>query len=98
MKTFTIQKVDTNLYIKGFSGQLVFLALYAVLGILLLFVVLYITTGTFVAVAVCVPGFFGLMYRLSRIQKKYGHTGWQKKSVSRKLPGFITIKKRICQA
>ncbi len=34
MKTYTIQKVDTNLYIKGFSGQLVFFALYAVIGIL----------------------------------------------------------------
>ena len=60
MKIFTIQKVDTNLYIKGFSGQLVFFALYAVIGILLLFVTLYIAIGTFTAVAVCVPGFFHL--------------------------------------
>ena len=98
MKSFTIQKVDTNLYIKGFSGQLVFFALYAVIGILLLFVTLYIAIGTFTAVAVCVPGFFLVMYRLNRIQKKYGPAGWHRKRISRKLPGFITIKKRICQS
>lgn len=98
MKIFTIQKVDTNLYIKGFSGQLVFFALYAVICILLLFVTLYIAIGTSIAVAVCVPGFFLVMYRLNRIQKKYGPTGWHRKRVSQKLPGFITIKKRICQS
>lgn len=42
MKTYAIQKIDTNLYIKGFSGQLVYLALYGILITLILFVILYI--------------------------------------------------------
>lgn len=97
MKSYTIRKVDTNLYIKGFSGPLVFMALYSLLGMLFLFMALYIMAGTFVAVAVCIPGFFFRMYQLNRIQKKYGPSGWHRKRVSRKLPEFIMIKKRICQ-
>lgn len=97
MKSFTIQKVDTNLYIKGFSGALVFSALYGVIFALVLFVVLYIGVGTFTAVAVCVPTFFVYLYRLNRIQKKLGHVGWGKKKVAKQLPQFIIIKQRICQ-
>ncbi|HYQ57675.1 MAG TPA: DUF4133 domain-containing protein [Draconibacterium sp.] len=97
MKTYTIQKIDTNLYIKGFSGQLVYLALYGILTALILFVVLYIAVGTFVSVVVCVPAFFAWLYRLNRIQRNYGHRGWHKKRIARQLPEFITIKQRICQ-
>jgi len=97
MGTYTIQKVDINLYIKGFSGQLVFSALYGIIAALLVFVLIYILIGTFPAVALCIPSFFTYMYRLNRIQKKYGHTGWGKKRTSKKLPQFITIKQRICQ-
>lgn len=95
MKTYTIQKVDTNLYIKGFSGQLVYSALYGIIAALLLFVLLYITMGTFVSVIICVPLFFAYLYRLNKIQKKYGHAGWGKKRIARQLPEFITIKKRF---
>ena len=97
MKSYQIQKVDTNLYIKGFSGPLVFAALYGVISALVLFVVLYIGIGTFTAVAICVSVFFVYLYRLNRIQKKLGHVGWGKKRVARQLPQFITIKQRICQ-
>lgn len=97
MKTYTIQKIDTNLYIKGFSGQLVYLALYGILITLIVFVVLYIAAGTFISVAVCVPAFFVWLYRLNRIQKNYGHRGWHKKRIARQLPEFITIKQRIYQ-
>lgn len=95
MKTFTIQKVDTNLYIKGFSGQLVYSALYGIIAALLLFVLLYIAMGTFVSVIICVPLFFAYLYRLNKIQKKYGPAGWGKKRIARQLPEFITIKKRF---
>jgi len=98
MKSYQIQKIDINLYIKGFSGPLVFSALYGVIASLIGFVLLYITAGTFPAVAVCVPAFFAWLYRLNRIQKKYGHTGWGKKRISKQLPQFITIKQRICQS
>ena len=97
MKNYPIQKVDTNLYIKGFSGQLVFLALYGVIAALVLFVPLYIIVGTFISVAICVPSFFVYIYRLNRIQKKLGHVGWNKKRIAKQLPHFITIKQRICQ-
>lgn len=95
MKTYTIQKIDTNLYIKGFSGQLVYSALYGIIAALLLFVLLYILAGTLVAVIICVPSFFAYLYRLNKIQKKYGHAGWDKKKIARQLPEFITIKKRF---
>lgn len=95
MKTYIIQKVDTNLYIKGFSGQLVYSALYGIISALLLFVLLYITMGTFVSVIICVPLFFAYLYRLNKIQKKYGHAGWGKKRIAAQLPEFITIKKRF---
>lgn len=97
MKTYSIQKIDTNLYIKGFSGALVYSALYGILISLIVFVLLYITAGTFVAVAVCIPGIFIWLYRLNRIQKKYGHRGWRNKRIAKKLPEFITIKQRIYQ-
>jgi hypothetical protein len=98
MKSYPVQKIDTNLYIKGFSGPLVFSALYGIIAAFLLFAVLYITAGTFAAVVICVPAFFSYLYRLNRIQKKYGHVGWNKKRIAKHLPQFITIKTRICQA
>jgi hypothetical protein len=97
MKSYTVQKTDTDLYIKGFSGGLVFRALYGIITTLLLFVLLYILAGALTAVAVCVPAFFGYLFRLNRIQRKYGPDGWVKKKTARQLPQFITIKKRICQ-
>lgn len=97
MKTYIIQKIDTNLYIKGFSGQMVYKALYGIIGTLLLFVLLYIIIGAFIAVLVCVPAFFGWLVWLNRIQQKYGPDGWNKKKTARQLPQFIAIKKRICQ-
>jgi hypothetical protein len=95
METFSIQKIDTNLYIKGLSGQLVFKALYGILAAFLLFTGLYILTGVFLAIAVCIPLFFVYLYRLNRIQKKLGPQGWDKKQNARKLPQFILIKRRI---
>ena len=97
METYRLQKVDTKLYIKGLSGPLVFRALYGILAAFLLFVVLYISIGAFVATLTCVPCFFTWLYRLGRIQKKYGPAGWEKKQTAKKLPLFILLKKRICQ-
>ncbi|MBI9058345.1 MAG: DUF4133 domain-containing protein [Labilibaculum sp.] len=98
MDGYQIQKVDTSLYVKGFSGELVYLALYSIIGTFILFVLLYILSGVFPAVAICVPSFFAILYRLSRIQKKYGHKGWSKKKHAKKLPQFISVKRRICQS
>ncbi|PKQ62162.1 hypothetical protein BZG01_17745 [Labilibaculum manganireducens] len=98
MESYHIQKTDTSLYVKGFSGNLVYLALYSIIGTFILFVLLYILAGVFTALVVCTPCFFTLLYRLSRIQKKYGHNGWSKKRHAGKLPQFITVKTRICQS
>lgn len=95
MESFSMQKIDTNLYIKGLSGQLVFKALYGILAAFLLFVCLYILAGVFPAVAICIPLFFAYLYRLNRIQKKLGPQGWDKKQTAKKLPQFILIKRRI---
>ena len=97
METYRLQKLDTNLYIKGLSGPLVFRALYGILAAFLLFVVLYISVGAFVATLACVPCFFAWLYRVSRIQKRYGPAGWDKKQTAKKLPQFILLKKRIRQ-
>lgn len=98
MESYPIQKVDTSLYVKGFSGKLVYLALYCILASFLLFVVLYILIGTFSALLICCLVFFGSLYRISKIQKKYGPKGWEKKKNARKLPDFILVKRRICQS
>lgn len=98
MKTFRLQKVDTNLYIKGLSGPLVFRALYGILAAFLLFVILYISIGAFIAVLVCVPSFFVWLYKINQIQKKLGPVGWGKKRTAKKLPQFIGFKKRIHQS
>lgn len=98
MENYHIQKTDTSLYVNGFSGRLVYLALYSITGTFFLFVLLYILAGVFPAVVLCCPTFFALLYRIRRIQKKYGHRGWSKKIQAKKLPQFITIKKRIYQS
>ena len=98
MKTYSLQKVDTSLYIKGLSGPLVFKALYGIIAAFLLFVVLYISAGTFIAVLVCIPSVFVFLYRVNRIQKKMGPAGWYKKQTAKKLPQFILIKRRIHQS
>ena len=95
MKRYTVIKVDTNLYIKGFSGQLVFRALYGIIAAFLLFTALYILAGGILSVLVCLPLLLGYLIRLKRIQNTLGPTGWQKKQVSQKLPCFVTIKKRM---
>ena len=97
MKSYHLQKIDTDLYVQGLSGSLVYQGLYGVLAAFLLFVALYLGIGTFPAVGICVPAFFAWLYRLRRIQKNPGPRGWNKKQTARKLPGFILIKKRIHQ-
>jgi hypothetical protein len=92
------QKVDTRLYIKGLSGPLVFHALYGIIGAFFGFSGLYILAGVFPAVLLTVPAFFVYLYRLNTIQKKYGPEGWGKKQTARKLPQFISCKRRICQS
>ena len=97
MEAWPIRKVDTRLYIKGLSGPLVFRALYGIIAAFLLFSALYILIGVFPAVLIGVPGFFAYLYRINTIQKKYGPEGWGKKQTARKLPQFISCKRRIHQ-
>ena len=97
MKSWHLQKVDVNLYIKGLSGPLVFLALYGIIAAFLLFVGMYILLGVFPAVLCVVPSFFAWLYRLNRIQKNPGSNGWSKKQTAGKLPEFILMKKRFYQ-
>ena len=97
MEAWPIRKVDTRLYIKGLSGPLVFRALYGIIAAFLLFSALYILIGVFPAVLIVVPGFFAYLYRINTIQKKYGPEGWGKKQTARKLPQFISCKRRIHQ-
>ena len=98
MESYPIQKVDTSLYVKGFSGKLVYLALYCILASFLLFVLLYILVGVFPSLLICCPVFFGTLFRISKIQKKYGPKGWDKKKYAGKLPDFVLVKRRICQS
>lgn len=97
MKSYPIRKVDTRLYIKGLSGPLVFHALYGIIAAFLLFSGLYILAGVFPAVLIVVPVFFGYLFRVNLIQRKYGPEGWGKKQTARKLPQFISCKRRIHQ-
>ncbi|WP_299578016.1 DUF4133 domain-containing protein [uncultured Sunxiuqinia sp.] len=95
MKSYPVKKVDTRLYIKGLSGSLVFRALYGILAAFFGFSGIYILWGVFPAVLLVVPMFFTYLYRLHKIQAKYGPEGWDKKRTARKLPQFISCKRRI---
>lgn len=95
--SYPVKKVDTRLYIKGLSGPLVFRALYGIIAAFFGFSGMYILLGTFPAVLLIIPAFFAYLYRLNRIQKSYGPEGWGKKQTARKLPQFISCKRRIQQ-
>jgi len=95
MESYPVKKVDTRLYIKGFSGPLVFQALYGIIAAFFAFSGIYILLGVFPAVGLIIPAMFAYLYRLNRIQKRYGPEGWGKKQTARKLPQFISCKRRI---
>ncbi len=95
MERFTIQKVDTDLYIKGLSGPLVFRALYGILIALGVFIALYLLIGPLTAVLVSVPPLFIHLLRLGKIQKSQGPKGYAKMKMAGKLPHFIRIKRRL---
>ena len=96
--SYPIKKVDTRLYIKGLSGPLVFRALYGIIAAFFGFSGIYILMGGFPAVLLIIPAFFFYLYRLNRIQKTYGSEGWGKKQFAKKLPQFISCKKRVYHA
>lgn len=91
---YPIKKIDTRLYIKGLSGPLVFRALYGIIGAFFGFSGLYILLGVFPAILLVIPAFFAYLYRLNKIQKQYGPEGWGKRQTARKLPQFISCKRR----
>lgn len=88
---YHISKVDTKIYIKGFSGILVYKAMYAILIALVGFTLLYLLTGPWLAVLITVPLLFAVLYRLNTIQQTLGPEGYQKKQLARKLPDFISM-------
>ncbi|MGV8092077.1 MAG: DUF4133 domain-containing protein [Mangrovibacterium sp.] len=96
-RSYPVKKVDTRLYIKGLSGPLVFRALYGIIAAFFGFSGIYILLGVFPAVLLIVPVFFAYLHRLSRIQKRYGPEGWGKKQTAKKLPQFVSCKRRINQ-
>jgi hypothetical protein len=95
MKRFPIQKVDTDLYIKGLSGPLVFRALYGILIALGVFVALYLLIGPLTAVLISVPPLFIHLLWLGKIQKNPGPRGYAKRKMAAKLPQFIRVKRRL---
>ncbi|MGQ1787504.1 hypothetical protein [Saccharicrinis sp. GN24d3] len=91
-KTFRISKVDTDIYVKGYSGVLVYKALYALLVGFVGFTVVYLLTGPYPAVLLTVPVLFVVLARLSKIQKTLGPAGYEKKKIAKKLPAFVSIR------
>ncbi|MBS2210707.1 DUF4133 domain-containing protein [Carboxylicivirga mesophila] len=93
---YRISKVDTRIYVKGFSGVLVYKAMYAILIALGVFVGLYLLTSPFIALLV-VPLLLVALYRLNKLQQTLGPDGYQKRQIARQLPAFISIKQEIKQ-
>ncbi|MBK3518254.1 DUF4133 domain-containing protein [Carboxylicivirga marina] len=92
---YRISKVDTRIYVKGFSGVLVYKALYAILSALGGFVLLYLLTSPYIAILVIVPILLMVLYRLNWIQQTLGPDGYRKRQSANKLPDFITIKQAV---
>ncbi len=93
--SFRISKVDTKIYVKGFSGVLVYKALYALLIAFGGFTVIYLLTSPFLAVFLTVPILLIVLIRLGKIQKTMGPEGYQKMKIAKKLPQFVSIRFRI---
>lgn len=93
---YHISKVDDRIYIKGFSGVLVYKALYTILAAFGGFTVLYLLTGPLIAVFLIVPALLIALYRLNKLQKKYGPDGYMKKRMSGRLPDFIIVRCKPC--
>ncbi|MCU4176976.1 hypothetical protein [Carboxylicivirga sp. N1Y90] len=91
-KHYRISKVDTKLYVKGFSGVLVYKALYAVLISFGGFTVIYLLTSPLLAVFLTVPLLLFVLYRLSKIQRTMGPEAYQKQKIAKQLPQFISMK------
>jgi uncharacterized membrane protein len=96
-KVYPISKVDTRIYVKGFSGVLVYKAMYAILAALGIFVGLYLLTSPFIALLIVVPILMLILYRLNKIQQTLGPEGYQKKQTARQLPQFVSIKNQVKQ-
>ncbi|WP_430815902.1 hypothetical protein [Carboxylicivirga sp. RSCT41] len=96
-KVYSISKVDTRIYVKGFSGVLVYKAMYAILTSLGIFVGLYLLTSPLIALLVVVPVLMVILYRLNKIQQSLGPEGYLKKQTAKKLPAFVSIKQEITQ-
>jgi uncharacterized membrane protein len=96
-QTYRISKVDTRIYVKGFSGLLVYKAMYAILSALGVFIGLYLLTSPWIAIIVVVPVLMFALYRLNQIQQNLGPDGYQKKQTAKKLPHFVAVKKQLKQ-
>lgn len=89
---YRISKVDTRIYVQGFSGILVYKAVYAIIIALGVFVGLYLLTSPFLALLIVVPLLMLVLYRLKRIQQTLGPGGYRKQQVAKQLPQFISVK------
>lgn len=94
-QSFRISKVDTDIYVKGFSGVLVYKAVYTLLTAFGGFTVIYLLTSPFWAVLMTIPYLLVVLTRLNKIQKKVGSDGYQKLKIAQKLPHFLSIRFRI---
>ena len=92
---YRISKVDTRIYVKGFSGILVYKALYAILIAFGIFTVFYLLTGPFTALFITVPILMIVLYRLNKVQQILGPEGYQKKQTARQLPHFVCLKQKL---
>ena len=93
--TFRIGKVDTRIYVKGFSGALAYKALYGILIALGAFTAIYLLTGPFPAILSTVPALSIFLVRLSKVQRNLGPEGYQKKKIAKRLPGFVSVRHRL---
>jgi len=94
-KMYRISKVETQIYVKGFSGILVYKALYAILIAFGVFTTFYLLTSPFTALFITVPTLMIILYRLNKVQQTLGPKGYQKKQIARKLPHFVCLKQQL---
>ena len=88
MESYHIQKTDTSLYVKGFSGKLVYLALYSIIGTFILFVLLYILVGVFTAIVICCPCFFTFPLPAQQDSKEIRTQWMEQKKTCRETPSI----------
>jgi hypothetical protein len=88
--------INRSIEFKGIKAQYIMYLGAGLVGLLLLFAILYVIgVNIYVCLAIILTAGGGLITVVQKFSKKYGEHGLMKKIAKRKLPGFISSRSRL---